>query len=136
MPCGLHGLWKVEGNHIFGPNFFLNAKYAYYGWGYGFAPIGRRDQDGGVDFELDQAFGSYLGFTARKPWHITNLDGNYFTSGWGGQHEFKFGFGYRKHPARTTTTFSGNQIVAFNNGGGDNVARVDAAAQRALHGEV
>ena len=124
IPCGLHGLWKAEWNHTFSPNFFMNAKYAYYGWGYGFAPIGGADQQGGVDFALDQAFGSYLGFTARKPWHIANLDGNYFTNGWGGQHELKFGFGYRKHPARTTTTFSGNQILAFNNGGGDYAARV------------
>ena len=124
VPCGLHGLWKAEWNHTFSPNFFMNAKYAYYGWGYGFAPIGGADQQGGVDFALDQAFGSYLGFTARKPWHIANLDGNYFTNGWGGQHELKFGFGYRKHPARTTTTFSGNQILAFNNGGGDYAARV------------
>jgi hypothetical protein len=30
----------------------------------------------------------------------------------GGQHEFKFGFAYRKDPARTTTTFSGNQVLA------------------------
>ncbi len=72
-----------------------------------------------------QAFGSYLGFTARKPWHIANLDGNYFTNGWGGQHEFKFGFGYRKHPARTTTTFSGEPDPGLqHNGGGDYVARV------------
>jgi hypothetical protein len=30
VPCGLHGLFKTEWNHTFGPNFNLNAKYAYY----------------------------------------------------------------------------------------------------------
>src|SRR5262249_8485285 len=32
-------------------------------------------------------------------------------SGMGGQHEFKFGFSYRRNPNRTTTTWSGSQIV-------------------------
>jgi hypothetical protein len=124
VPCGLHGLWKAEWNHTFSPNFFLNAKYAYYGWGYGFAPRGGADKEGGVDIDLDQAFGSYLGFTARKPWHMVNVDGNYFAHAMGGQHELKFGFAYRKDPARTTTTYSGNQIYALNFGGGNAVAQV------------
>ena len=51
MPCGLHGLWKAEWNHTFSPNFFLNAKYAYYGWGYGFAQRGGADQEGGIDYD-------------------------------------------------------------------------------------
>ena len=112
ISCGLHGLWKVEWNHTFSPNFYLNAKYAYYGWGYGFDPIGGRSTNGGVDFDADRGYGSYNYFTARKPWQNVNVDGNYFKSGMGGNHEFKFGFAYRKLPARTTTTFSGNQIFA------------------------
>src|SRR6266571_2319125 len=127
LPCGLHGLWKAEWNHTFSPNFFLNGKYAYYGWGYGFdvgAQGGQRNLNVGIDYDLDQAFGGYLYFTARKPWHIANIDGNAFKSAWGGQHEFKFGFGYRKAPARTTTTYSGDQIIAINNGGGDTVAQL------------
>lgn len=124
VPCGIHGLWKAEWNHTFSPSFFLNGKYAYYGWGYGFAPRGGTDLNGGVDFDLDQAFGSYVSYTARKPSHMANLDGNYFTSGWGGNHEFKFGFAYRKNPTVTTTTFSGNQVFAINNGGGNTIAQV------------
>jgi len=112
MPCGLHGLWKAEWNHTFSPNFNLNAKYAYFGWGYGFdagANGGQADQNGGWNFDTNTAYGAYNYFTARKPWHMVNLDGSYFVPGMGGQHEFKFGFGYRKNPARTTTTFAGNQ---------------------------
>jgi Carboxypeptidase regulatory-like domain/TonB-dependent Receptor Plug Domain len=127
VPCGLHGLWKAEWNHTFSPNFFLNGKYAYYGWGYGFdagATGGARDLNTGIDFGNDVAYGSYLFFTARKPWHIANLDGNYFVNAWGGQHEFKFGFSYRKHPARTTTTYTGNQTVAIDNGGGDSFVQI------------
>ncbi len=118
-PCGLHGLWKAEWNHTFGPNFYLTAKYAYFGWGYGFAPRGGADVSGGYNTDLDQAFGSYLGFTARKPWHVANLDGSYFKNALGGSHEFKFGFSYRHNPARTTTTFSGNQVLAV-----DDIAQI------------
>ena len=127
VPCGLHGLWKAEWNHTFGPNFNLNGKYAYYGWGYGFdagAQGGQRDLNVGINFDTDTAYGAYLYFTARKPWHVVNLDGNYFASGMGGQHEFKFGFAYRKDPARTTTTYAGNQILAIDNGGGNTVAQI------------
>src|SRR5262245_17548787 len=127
VPCGLHGLWKAEWNHTFSPNFYLNAKYAYYGWGYGFdagANGGQRDLDTGIDYGNDTAYGAYLFFTARKPWHIVNLDGNYFTSGMGGNHEFKFGFSYRKNPARTTTTWAGTQVRAIDNGGGNLIAQV------------
>jgi len=127
VPCGLHGLWKAEWNHTFSPNFFLNGKYAYYGWGYGFdagANGGQRDLNVGINYDTDTAYGSFLYFTARKPWHVVNLDGNYFASGMGGQHEFKFGFAYRKDPARTTTTYSGNQSLAIDNGGGDTVVKV------------
>src|SRR5262249_44746187 len=124
VPCGLHGLWKAEWNHTFSPSFYLNGKYAYYGWGYGFAPRGGPDANGGVDYDLDAAFGSYRGFTARKPGQTVNQDGNYFKRGRGGNHEFKFGFAFRKTPAVTTTTFSGNQVLAVNNGGGNTIAQV------------
>ena len=31
-------------------------KYAYFGWGYGFAPRGGADQDGGIDYDADRAY--------------------------------------------------------------------------------
>ena len=96
----LHGLWKVEDNHTFGSNLFINAKYAYFGWGYGFDPSGGADKDGGVDLDNDSAYGSWFTYTARKPWHIVDVSGSAFKSRGGGNHEFKFGFGYRQQPER------------------------------------
>ena len=112
MPCGLHGLWKPEWNHIFSPNLFLNAKYAYYGWGYGFAPRGGADKDGGVDYDARPGLRVVRGLHRPQAVAHRQRDGNYFKSGMGGKHEFKFGFGYRKHPARPPRPCSGNQIVA------------------------
>jgi len=125
LPCGLHGLFKVEDNHIFSPNFFVTAKYALYNWGYSFTPRGGTDQNAGVDYDGDVAYGSWLSFSSKRPWHIVDVSGSVFkSSSGGGQHEFKFGFGYRRNPVTSTTTFSGNSTPAFDFGGGAGVVWV------------
>ena len=101
MPCGMHGLWS-RWNHTFGPNN-LNAKYVCLAGDR--SP--RRDSalNGGgtttstrpsapTTFHRAQAL-------ARRQ-HRRQL----LQHGMGGQHEFKFGFAYRKDPARTTTTYA------------------------------
>jgi hypothetical protein len=108
----LHGLWKVEDNHVFGSSLFVNAKYAWYGWGYGFAPRGGADQDGGINYDTDHAYGSWSTYTARKPWHIIDVSGSSFKSIGAANHEFKFGFGYRRNPNHSTTRWSGSEVVA------------------------
>jgi hypothetical protein len=115
LACGMHGLFKLEWNHTFGPSFFLNAKYAYYGWGYGFDPRGGTDQSAGVDHVTDTAYGSWQFDRFTKPWQVVNLDGNWFKSGMGGEHELKFGFGYRKNPNRSELSFSGDGLVGVRN---------------------
>ena len=115
LACGLHGLFKLDWNHTFSPNFFMNAKYAYYGWGYGFDPRGGRDQSAGLDRVADTAYGSWQYDRFTKPWQIVNLDGNWFKAGQGGQHELKFGFGYRKNPNRSEIGFSGDGLVGVRN---------------------
>jgi hypothetical protein len=108
----LHGLWKVEDNHSFGPSLFVSGKYAWYGWGYGFAPRGGTDKDGGINLDTDHAYGSWFTYTARKPWHIIDVSGSSFKSTASGNHEFKFGFGYRRNPNHSTTRWSGSEVVA------------------------
>lgn len=118
----LHGLWKVEDNHVVNNALFINGKYAYYGWGYGFAPRGGTDKDGGIDYDADRAYGSWFTYIARKPWHIVDVSGSAFKNSMGGSHEFKFGFGYRRNPNASTTRWSGSQVVGVNNGPGASYA--------------
>lgn len=115
----IHGLLKFEDNHTFGPNLFVSAKYAWFGWGYGFAPRGGADKDGGINFNTNTAYGSWDTYTARKPWHIVDVTGSSFKSGTSGNHEFKFGFGYRRNPNASTTRWSGSEVVAHVNPSGD-----------------
>jgi hypothetical protein len=120
----LHGLWKVEDNHTFGSNLFVNAKYAWYGWGYGFDPIGGSGTNGGVDYDGGFAYGSYITAKYTKAWHLLDVSGSAFAHSGGASHEFKFGFGYNRRPSDSLTRYSGNSVFAINNGGGDLVALV------------
>jgi Carboxypeptidase regulatory-like domain/TonB-dependent Receptor Plug Domain len=116
---GLHGLYKLEDNHVFGSNLFLNAKYAYFGWGYGFAPRGGTGQDGGINYATDHAYGSWFSSQYLKPWHIVDVSGSAFKSTSAGNHELKFGFGYRRNPNSSTTRWSGSEVMAHVDPGGD-----------------
>jgi TonB-dependent Receptor Plug Domain len=118
----IHGLAKIEDNHTFGSNLFINAKYAWFGWGYGFAPRGGADKDGAINTDTDHAYGSWFTYTARKPWQIVDVSGSAFKSANGGSHEFKFGFGYRRNPNHSTTRWSGSEVVGHINPGNDNFA--------------
>ena len=115
LPCGLHGLWKVDWNHTFSNSLIMNAKYAFFNWGYGFDPQNGADQDLSIDRVADVARGSAEAFRFLKPWHNVNLDGSYFAHGLGGNHEVKFGFGYRHWPNTSSGRWSGNGIVAVHN---------------------
>jgi hypothetical protein len=120
----LHGLWKIEDNHTFGSNLFVNGKYAWYGWGYGFDPIGGAGTNGGVDLDNGVAYGSYVTAKYTKAWHLLDVSGSAFATTGGANHEFKFGFGYNRRPSDSLTRFSGNEIFAIHNGPGDDVAQV------------
>jgi hypothetical protein len=109
------GLFKLEWNHIFSSNFFLNGKGSYFGTGFALHPRGG-DISGGVDFFGGNAYGSYFDFTIERPQTTVNVDGNYFASGMGGNHEFKFGFGYKRNPVKTFSTLGGNGLFVFQSG--------------------
>ncbi len=115
LPCGIHGLWKLEWNRSFSPNFVTNVKYSFYNWGYGFDPQNGADQDLSIDRVADTAKGSAQIFRFLKPWHTINADASYFLTGMGGQHELKFGFGYRHNPNTSYGAYGGNNIVAIRN---------------------
>src|SRR5262249_11429809 len=107
---GPHGLLKAELNHVFSPNFVLNLKAAHYNTGFGFTPRGGADKDGGDDQFHGTGVGSYQTFQSMRPQTTGTADASYFATGMGGNHELKFGFGYRTTPVDSTTGFSGSKI--------------------------
>jgi len=115
LPCGLHGLWKAQWDRAFSPSFFLSSKFAFYNWGYGFDSTTGAEQDLSIDRVADTAKGSAQQFRFTKPWKTLNIDGSYFAAGMGGNHELRFGFGYRHWPNNSAASYGGNAIVAIHN---------------------
>jgi hypothetical protein len=111
-PGWLHGFGKVEDNHVFGPNFVMNLKYAYYGSGFSLTPEGGVNQDERVNTITSFSYGSSNYYKSVRPTHNANADFNYFATGLGGNHEFKFGFGYRKASVTSTNAPSGSKVRA------------------------
>jgi hypothetical protein len=53
--------------------------------------------------------GSFLDYSTGRPQYVANLDGNYFVSNaLGGDHEFKYGFQYKKASVDSFTTYGGD----------------------------
>ncbi len=105
-----HGFWKLQVDQTFSPDFFLSAKAAYYNTGFGLVAAGSADQSYTYDYATGNAIGSYATITQTRPQKTLNADGSYFFRGMGGNHELKFGFGYRAVSSNSQTHYNGNGI--------------------------
>ncbi len=130
MPGDVHGMWKFEVNHVFSPNFHLNAKYTNYDTGFSLAPRGSKDGGSGIDFDAGTGKGPYEDYGTLRPLkNVTDVSGNYFTAGMGGNHQLKFGFGYKKADVTTYDIYGGNPgLLGYINGPGDTVLEVKRQA--------
>jgi hypothetical protein len=120
MPGNIPGLLKFELNHVFNPNFIMNVKYSNHDGGF---VLASRDLSTSSTLDFDEGVargGSWIHYGTLRPFkHVTNVDGNYFASAWGGQHNLKFGFGYKKSEVTSTTIIGGNPgLVGWNWGPG------------------
>lgn len=123
FPRHPHGLSKVEWNRTFSPNFFLNAKWAYYSTGFTLGARENRANDQVFDFRANQASGNANSQDFKRPQNTWQLDGNYFLGGMGGNHELKFGATWRKNGATAENIYSGNKTMARLNTTGSDRAR-------------
>ncbi len=118
------GLWKLQVDHTFSPNFFVTAKAAYYDTGFGLFPRGGTEQNFAVDYVKGQSIGSYETYSAVRPQKMYNIDGSYFFGGMGGNNELKFGFGYRDLKTVSKDAYSGDGLGGFVNGPDDMIVQV------------
>jgi len=122
------GLWKLEVNHTFSSNFFMSAKAAYYDTGFGLFPRGGPSKPFTIDYESGRATGSYVTYQAIRPQKTANIDGSYFFEAMGGNHELKFGFGYRDVTTNSVSNYSGGGLGGYyygaGTGGGNNFVTV------------
>jgi hypothetical protein len=120
-----HGFWKVQVDQTFSPNFFVSAKAAYYNTGFGLIAAGGPDKSYTYDYSTGNAIGSFPTIQQTRPQKTLNGDASYFFKGLNGNHELKFGFGYRQVTSTTQTHYNGNGIAGVYDPDNDNfIAKV------------
>jgi hypothetical protein len=118
------GLWKIEDHHSFSSNLFLNAKYAYYGTGFTLKSTGDPANQAGQSTRTSSTTGSTVSQYFLRPQHTANLDASWFKGFWGGNHELKFGAGFRTTLASSQVVWPGDKVVALDNSATDKRARL------------
>lgn len=119
-----HGLVKIQDDRVLSPSVFLSAKYAYYGTGFSLAPRGGLDGQTTRDAVNSTTSGTTRGSFFLRPQHIVNADGNWFRSGMGGSHDFKYGIGYRRTDAFSQTIWPGDKVQGRIESATNTVARL------------
>ena len=82
--------------------------------------------------------GGWYDYGSTRPLkNVTDISGNYFASGWGGNHEVKFGFGYRNSGVTSVTVYGGldERIQAWDFGPGASYAWVQRDGITAYEGD-
>ncbi len=120
----LHGLWKIADDRVFGSNFFVSGKVAFFNTGFILDPEGGLQQQAGRSFTTSQSFGSINQSVNVRPQHIYNVDANSFVSASGWTHDVKYGGGFRTAEAFAGQVYPGNMILAIENSPTDLRAQV------------
>jgi len=119
-----NGLLKFQDDRVFTSNLFMSFKYAYYGTGFMLEPAGGLDGQAGISARLGQSFGTTRAARFLRPQTTVNIDGNRFLSAGGGNHDFKFGFGWRRTDSYSQTLWPGDMVVGYDNAVTDKRARL------------
>jgi hypothetical protein len=115
-----NGFLKIEDNHVFSPSFMLNVKLSHYNTGFGLVPIGGLENDEGLDIVNSLAYGSSKQYQSVRPQDTINVDASYFR----GNHEFKFGYAYRRASTNSSSLVPGTGIEARTETARGKIARI------------
>ncbi|MGE0454563.1 MAG: carboxypeptidase regulatory-like domain-containing protein [Vicinamibacteria bacterium] len=107
------GLWKMQIDHTFSPNFLVSAKGAYYDTGFSLTPHGGLGDSWTLDYVRGEGLGSSPQYLAVRPQKNVTIDGNYFFEGMGAQNELKFGFSWRDYKTVSGYELGGNQLQGY-----------------------
>jgi hypothetical protein len=102
-------MYKAEVNYTLNDRTFLTARYAYTGGGFSLEPVGGRDAQPFYDDGADVYGNSYWFYVTDRPQNNFQIEGNHFR----GNHEFKFGFGYRKASVASQSGYPGGVLNIY-----------------------
>lgn len=112
-------VWKFEDQHTFNSNFLMTGRFAYVSGGFAldYQDPSLREVQPTYDYSTGAYSRSYLDYHTTRPQYVGNLDGNYFVSNvLGGDHEFKFGYQFKRTPVESSTTYGGDAMAIFDGG--------------------
>ena len=99
-------LFKGEANLTLSNALFVTARYAHFKNGFSLTPrSGNKTTQAYLD-DNGVWHNNYYNYSTTRPQDTVSADGNYFT----GNHEFKFGFSYRKVNVSSSTSWPGGAI--------------------------
>lgn len=112
-------IYKIENTHVFNSQFLLTGRLAFVDGGFALAyqDPSLRDVQGNLELSTFAYSKSFLAYSTSRPQTSVNVDGNYFLpNARGTDHEFKFGFQYKKTPIDEFTTYGGDGWAIFSDG--------------------
>jgi hypothetical protein len=116
---GPTNIFKFEDNHTVNSNLLFVGRFAYVSGGFvlDYQRPELRNVQASLDLDTGNYDRSFLGYETDRPQYTGNVDGNYFVSNvLGGDHEFKFGFQYKKALVDSFTTYGGDVWAIFASG--------------------
>ena len=112
-------VYKFEDTHIVSSNLLFTGRFAYVDGGFAldYQEPSLRNVQPTYELSTGGYARSYLDYSTIRPQSTGNLDGNYFAANaLGGDHEFKFGYQYKKTPIDSFTTYGGDVWAILNEG--------------------
>ncbi|HWW60187.1 MAG TPA: TonB-dependent receptor, partial [Thermoanaerobaculia bacterium] len=102
-------MYKLEDTHIFNQSLYLTVLYAHVLSPFAFSPTAG-DNEPYID-ETGVWHRSYLAYETVRPQNSYRADGSYFFKAGSMDHELKFGFGYRRAPVTSLSTYPLTNVV-------------------------
>lgn len=110
-------VYKIELQHIFNENFMVTGAYAFISGGFQLMPQGGTDVQPTYDAATRMWGRSYFYYITDRPTDQVKIGGNYYLEeALGGDHEFKFGFEYKKAGTTSISSYGANVVAGFSNG--------------------
>lgn len=103
--------YKLEDNHVFSPDFVVNAHATYQNPRYDRNPVGGPNAQ--VVYDVNGVYqNGYRNYVSRNPQYQGNVGASKFFNTGKVNHELKFGFNYRRQVNDSSSAWPGDQIVA------------------------
>ena len=114
-------MYKLEDTQIFQQNFYLTALYSHVLSPFAFVPSNAANGEHQPYIDTEGVYHrGYFTYSTSRPQDSYRADSSFFVKTAGLGHELKFGFGYRKAPVTSISTYPTTNVLGdFSQGSGN-----------------